>query len=245
MADIITSSVRSYFENLRAPSPATGLTRGIFSAFADGQPVESLWDAATPGMFTVPVCFSKYNWATIIDGYRFPQNGIFDSQPRNSIKNLPCSCGPWGRDTEAVWREVGIWKTDGKGRGYFKDYTVGKCGYQIYDKIQDPVERFVAYCHVDVHATMNYRIRKSGKHWQCRIITDLIKKLGYPSIHEMDPSVYHAIWCKVAFMASTQSKCKGYYEQPLRVVLNNMGTCPSMIEADEKMNEDEEIEDNE
>lgn len=235
VTDIIKSSVGSYTHDLRGKAPSTALATGIFNSLGKDHAVESLWDAATPGIFTVPVCFSKYNWATVIDGYRFPQNGIFDTQPRNSIKNMPCNCGPWGRDTKQLWKEVGIWDIDSKDRKYFKDYTAGKCGYQIYDKIKDPVERYVAYCRVNVHTDLNSKIRHAGKHWQCDIIIDAIERFGYPSVHEMDPEVYQAIYCKVAFMGSSRKKCRGY-RGPLGAILNRIGKNPPRIETREELN---------
>lgn len=221
VTDIIRSSVGSYTQGLRGKPPSEGLAVGVFNSLGNDHPVESLWDAAAPGMFTIPVCFSTHNWATVIDGYLFPQNGIFDTQPRNSIKNMPCNCGPWGKDTEELWKEIGIWDTDVKDRKYFKDYTAGKCGYQIYDKIKDPVERYVAYCRVNVHTDLNDRIRYAGKHWQCNIVIAAIEQFGYPSVHEMDPDVYQAIYCKVAFMSWSQKECRGY-EEPLGVILNKI-----------------------
>lgn len=238
VTDIIKSSVGSYTNGLRDKAPSAGLATGIFNSLGNDHAVESLWDAATPGIFTIPVCFSTYNWATVIDGYRFPQNGLFDTQPRNSIKNLPCNCGPWGKDTEKVWKEIGIWDTDVKHRKYFGDYTAGKCGYQIYDKIKDPVERYVAYCRVNVHTTLNFRIRHEGKHWQCDIIIAIIEQFKYPSVHEMDPEVYHAIYCKVAFMGSSRKDCKGY-EEPLGVILNRMGKNPPRVEIEGEANGNE------
>lgn len=183
ITDIITSSVSAYFDGVRGYGgrDMSALGRGIFSSLSADHNVESLWDPTTPGMFTVPVCFSKYNWATVIDGYRFPQNGLFDTQPRNSIKNLPCNCGPWGRDTEIVWKEIGLWNAGtGKDRKYFTDYTTSKCGYQIYDKIKDPIERYVAFCRVHVHGRMKDRIRYVGRDWQCNIVIDVLEKMGYP-----------------------------------------------------------------
>lgn len=183
ITDIITSSVSAYFDGVRGygDKDISAFGRGIFSSMSNDRNMESLWDPATPGMFTVPVCFSRYNWATVIDGYRFPQNGIFDTQPRNSIKNLPCNCGPWGRDTEAVWKEVGLWNADmGKDRRYFDDYTASRCGYQIYDKIKDPVERYVAFCRVHIHGRMKDRIRYVGQDWQCNIVIYVLERMGYP-----------------------------------------------------------------
>lgn len=232
VTDIITSSVRSYTQGPRGKSPSVGLAVGVFDSLGNGHAVESLWDAATPGIFTIPVCFSTHNWATIIDGYRFPQNGIFDTQPRNSIKNMPCNCGPWGKDTEKLWKEIGIWDTDIKDRKYFKDYTTGKCGYQIYDKIKDPVERYVAYCRVNVHTDLNDRIRYAGKHWQCNIIIAAIEQFGYSDVHEMDPYVYQAIYCKVVFMGSSRKECKGY-EEPLGVLLNKIIRNQTKAETEE------------
>ncbi|KAH0609857.1 uncharacterized protein H6S33_012403 [Morchella sextelata] len=233
ITDIITSSVQAYIHGIREITPTYSLTAGIFRSLRSDN-VGSLWDPTTPGMFTVPVCFSTHNWATVIDGYRFPINGHIDAQPRNSVKNLPCNCGPWGKDTEQVWKEVGLWNLDPNDR-WFNDYTTSKCGYQIYDKIEDPLEKYVAYCRVKVGTTWNFRIRSAGEHWNCPMVLNAIKKLGYPDVMDMkenDPDVYQALWCHAIHPGSSRKECKNYNE-PLSVTMVKLGKWGASEIADE------------
>lgn len=208
VTDIITSSVNAYFDDVRGTkSPALG-------SLGEHDPV-------APGVFNIPVCFSKYNWATVVDGYRFPKNIAFDVQPRHSIKNLPCNCGPWGRDTEQVWREVGLWSEKGsKDWRRFADYRE-KCGYQIYDKITDPVERYVAFCRVEIYGRIGGKVRPYGKDWDCDSVISVLERLGYPGLKDLAPQVYHALYCRVV-RHPKGSMCKGYKGQPLEELLNQM-----------------------
>jgi hypothetical protein len=189
---VITSSVQAYLTGVRDLEPSIANTLSHFSTFS-AKAFSTAFDPSTPGMFTLPVCFSIHNWATIIAGHSFPLNALHNITPRNPIKSIPCNCGPWGRDTQKVWTDLGI-RTPYHG---FKNLSVDKCGYQIFDRIKDTVERFVAYCRVDVRTTLAGRVRWPSRSGDCELVTKAVQRLGSAEELKRDrPEVHRALKCR-------------------------------------------------
>lgn len=95
-----------------------------------------------------------------------------DTNPHCRKKYLPCNCGPWGKDTEHVWKETGLW-THKHARGEYKKLL---CPRQIEEKIEDPLEKFVAYCRLEVRKTgLGGIIKRTGKHPLCDTIIETIE----------------------------------------------------------------------
>lgn len=203
IADIIKSSV------LGAKANSTSTPN---SDLFDPTKFAKSLDPATPGLFTIPVCFSAHPWSTVVDGHTRPNKWMHNVDMLNSIKALPCNCGPWGRDTEKVWREIGIWK-DSKPKK-FAAMTCINCGWQIRDKIRDKLERYVAFCRIDTHAIPNGRIRWKGKQPDCDTVTKLLDESGMPpeELKVKRPETYRALtcWARLERQTKRKSGCERY-----------------------------------
>ena len=203
IADIIKSSV------LGAKANSTSTPN---SDLLDPTKFAKSLDPATPGLFTIPVCFSAHPWSTVVDGHTRPNKWMHNVDMLNSIKALPCNCGPWGRDTEKVWREIGIWK-DSKPKK-FAAMTCINCGWQIRDKIRDKLERYVAFCRIDTHAIPNGRIRWKGKQPDCDTVTKLLDESGMPpeELKVKRPETYRALtcWARLERQTKRKSGCERY-----------------------------------
>ncbi|KAI5778517.1 hypothetical protein EDC01DRAFT_673507 [Geopyxis carbonaria] len=206
--DIIASSVRSD----QSYAHFQGLSLGDISSPSNFQAAVGL-NASLPGMFNIPVCLTPdHSWSTIVDGHHFPMNAYENSIPRNPIKNLPCYCGPWGRDTRRVWKQIPLeldsWEN-----------TVGHCGYQLYDRIEDKLERFVASCRLDMHAGMGGLTRFRGRAPECDVVTAIVDRLRLSPAHlkTQMPELYRALLCHTDMLSiSERDKCQAYLNRSLK-----------------------------
>ncbi|CUS12656.1 unnamed protein product [Tuber aestivum] len=188
--NIITSSVQSLLQEL-GRGEGRGSLDEILKATEGG--LISLGDPSIPGLFRLPVCFSRYNWNAQVTGWGI----LSDTDPNCPAKNFPCHCGPWGLETESVWREMGVGQ--GKKRG---NYAQNLCPRQISRKVEDPVERYMAYCALDIRRNtfttrVNGPFKYSGKDKYCVVFQGIIELKGYESIEDMDPEVKFAFACKI------------------------------------------------
>jgi hypothetical protein len=197
--DVIESSVRGYQDGSREDSGLLHQLTHPFTPQISREALETAVDPRSPGLFTIPVCFSKYGWSTVVDGHRWPMQWVHNLDMSNSIKSLPCNCGPWGRDTEQVWRELGIWGNHGKARAM----KCINCGWQIHDKIRDILERYVAFCRLGVRElpVRHVPLRVGDPHVHCDQVVGLIDEhfaeIGVEQLKRWHRPVYDAVLCFV------------------------------------------------
>lgn len=158
-----------------------------------GSGIESLQDASTPGLFHIPVCFSRYNWNTQTSGF----NTFCDTDSDCVAKSFPCDCGPWGADTESVWRKMGVW-----GSKKHDFYARDLCPKQIQNKIEDPLERYASYCRLGIRRNSPWTrvdgLRKfQGKDKYCEPILCTVEMQGAAAAAELNPEVAFSCMCKV------------------------------------------------
>lgn len=191
--DIIYSSVKTHLAgNLNEPFPPSVNLTNLESASS----AADLWSARSTGTFSLPVCISTHNWMT-------PVEPVFDitcdMNPHCRKKYLPCNCGLWGRDTEQVWKETGLW-THKDSRNEYKKLL---CPRQIEEKIEDPLEKFVAYCRLGVRKTgLGGTIKRTGEHPLCGVIINSIEA------HENSNSgvISNELWTKLGCAAGVIKK---------------------------------------
>lgn len=112
-----------------------------------------------------------------------------DANPHCRKKSLPCSCGLWGKDTEQVWRETGLWNH----KDARNEYKKLLCPRQIEAKIEDRLERFVAYCALGVRKTGG--IMRTGASPVCGTVIEEIEKHGNPDLESMSKELLLRLGC--------------------------------------------------
>lgn len=126
-----------------------------------------------------------------------------DTNPYCRKKNLPCNCGPWGKDTQKLWKETGLW-THKDARNEYKKQL---CPRQIEEKIEDPLEKFVAYCRLEVRKTgLGGIIKRTGKHPLCDAITEAIETQGDPSLGTISRDLRIRLECAAGVMKEKHCK---------------------------------------
>ncbi|KAL7269624.1 hypothetical protein RUND412_007698 [Rhizina undulata] len=200
-AAIIKSSVSTYMLGIENThnTDQSGAEPPLLSI---GPSADAISNPEFPGVFSIPVCLSPYNWNTQLDNY-----GIHDDlNPHSSKKNLPCYCGPLGSQTQQVWEAVGFSTSGAKDR-----YARELCPRQIKKKIQEPLERYVAMCRLEVRNS--HGIVKKGKDKFCDVVVKELEKMGFVSVsQEVDQEVAKAFMCKI--YRSKDSKCERYKNTP-------------------------------
>ncbi|KAI5838366.1 hypothetical protein DFP73DRAFT_635349 [Morchella snyderi] len=152
--------------------------------------------------FKIPVCVSDYNWNTPIDA------GLTCNTDINChAKNLPCHCGAWGKDTMSVWKDIGLTESI---HHHYHSATV--CPRQIRRRIHDDLERYVAFCKLDIRrgsskSRVDGHRRFQGGDRYCDVIVNYIESMPEdPVTHEtprsrdldkIDPSVKYAFLCHI------------------------------------------------
>jgi hypothetical protein len=167
---------------------------------------------STPGMFSIPVCFSDYDWNTPLElipknrkWYRLP---CIRGDDYCNEKVLPCFCGPWGSQTQAVWSSIGhIRRSPDSGH-----HDLKICARQIKAKIQDPLEAYVALCRLNIRRSMGDRVSgwyvdTSRKDQYCDDVLGIIERKGYKSVTDVEDDVKYAINCKIISDGAT---CRMY-----------------------------------
>jgi len=190
MQDIIVSSVLSQLQGLR-PGESAGSLSDILEATADG--FSTLDNPRLPGVFHLPICFSRQNWNTQVTGW----GTLCDTDPHCPAKNFPCICGAWGLETDFVWRGMGVGQDEKR-----SNYAQHLCPRQISRKVDDPLERYMAYCALDIRRTspttrVNGIIKYAGKDKYCSVFQGIIALKGYKSIEDVEPEVKFAFTCKI------------------------------------------------
>jgi hypothetical protein len=197
--DIITSSVRAHLIGI------TDYDTGSFDSTAE------ISDPSTPGVFTVPVCMTRYNWNAPIEPFTIGS----ELNPNSPAKHLPCSCGFWGDETEQVWRAIGLWDI------HPDEYRKTLCPRQLSTLTSDPLEKFVSNCRLDTKKSGG--IRRFGRDSRCDIITflfDELKRRGVPQ--DLPEPVKLAVWCRInKGWWSDLTQCKGVEsDTPYSEILN-------------------------
>lgn len=159
---------------------------------------DDLANPSTAGVFTVPVCISRHNWNNGIRDF----NNLDKLSPLTTKKNLPCSCGFWGDETEQVWRDIGIWDTN------LSYYRRELCPAQRKTHMKDPLEKYVNECRLDTRKSG--LVRKIGRDGLCDIVMATLEELRAQGIDEELPSyIRDLIWCRVQNGLFPDSTCKG------------------------------------
>ncbi|RPA89232.1 hypothetical protein L873DRAFT_704438 [Choiromyces venosus 120613-1] len=188
--DIITSSVLSKLQGIERGESGDSLSN-ILKSTKGG--LSSLSDPRNPGVFHIPICFSRQNWNTQVTGW----NTFCDTDPHCPAKNFPCFCGSWGKETDSVWRGMGVGQ-DNKRRNYVQHL----CPRQISRKVADPLERYMAYCALDIRRNtcgtrVNGLTKYAGKDKYCQLFESVMEHKGFESIMDMDPEIKFAFTCKI------------------------------------------------
>lgn len=184
--DIIYSSVKTHLAtNLNDVYPPSVNLTNLESPSTD----DDLWSSRSAGTFSIPVCISTHNWMA-------PVEPVFDitcdTNPHCRKKNLPCNCGPWGKDTEQLWKETGLW-THKAARSEYKKLL---CPRQIEEKIEDPLEKFVAYCRLGVRRTgLGGIIKRTGKHALCDTVIEAIETQEDPDLGTISSDLRTRLEC--------------------------------------------------
>lgn len=158
---------------------------------------DDLADPSATGVFTVPVCISRHNWNSGLRDF----NNFDKLTPWTSKKNLPCSCGFWGDETEQVWRDMGIWDIN------LSYYRKELCPAQRRRHMTDPLEKYVNECRLDTRK--NGLIRKVGRDGLCDIVMATLEVLRAQGIDEELPKdIRDLIWCRVQNGLFPDSACQ-------------------------------------
>lgn len=211
--DIITSSVRGHLlgtsENAHTIlQEITAASDPTFSLTS----IKKALDPSTPGLFNIPVCISDHNWATVVDGHHPPGKWVHNLDMTNTIKSLPCNCGLWGNDTKRVWQDLALWSPNKN----FKSMTCINCNWQIFYRIKEPLEMYVAACRLEFKLPqLAFPFAKAGKHSECDTITRLIDASGSTpkQFTENYPEIYRALVCWLRIVPGHRSKFCSKYQQ--------------------------------
>lgn len=156
--------------------------------------LDSLRDPRAADHFKIPVCMSTHNWNTRLDGW----NTFCDTSKYCTAKNLPCQCGPSGRDTQSLWEEVGIWNSP-----EHDYYSATLCPRQIQKKISDPLERYIAYCYLGIKRRgcrgnrVNGPRRYQGRDRYCDVITKTVESQKNGLVSDLDPETRFMFLCQI------------------------------------------------
>lgn len=196
-SDILISSFYSHTLGLQDVQLASNL-----SVLNAGPTVEQAADPSVPGMFTLPVCLSTYNWNSQTN-----KEGLLnDLDPYNTRKALPCYCGPLGADTVTIWHAMGITGTVATQK-YAKDF----CPAQIRMKIKDWLERYVAYCRLGIRTGNIMKGIKMGRDGLCEVVVRELESKGVKSTLQLEPEHREAFRCKIQGNFK-DLKCKPYLD---------------------------------
>lgn len=201
-SDIITSSFYSHILGLKDVQIASNL-----SVLNTGPTVEQAADPSVPGMFTLPVCLTTYNWNS-----RTNKEGLLDDLNWWSTRKvLPCHCGALGADTVNVWHAMGI-----TGTAATQKYAKVFCPTQIHMRIKDWLERYVAYCRIGIRIGGVSKRVKAGRDGLCELVINELESKGVASTLQLEPEHREAFKCKIT--ESRKNKCKPYLQSPISSV---------------------------
>lgn len=207
-SDIIISSVRSALENLED-----------FRIKKDGQPLlsteaTSLSDiakASTPGTFKVPVCYSDYNWNTPLKTTKknkWWQVSCSRDDPYCHEHKLPCYCGPWGSQTQSVWKAMGI-------AGGFTQKQI--CGRNIASRVSNPLEHYVALCRLNIHRNLgilgswiNGWVVFKDADKNCDKVIGILENFKFGTFEEIPSDIKWVMYCKVLGTLGDETRCDAY-----------------------------------
>jgi hypothetical protein len=151
-----------------------------------GPTSEFVTDPSTPGMFSIPVCVTPYNWNGHTTGYSWGD----DISLYSAKKSLPCYCGAMGNETQAVWSAM---RLDVSGRR--GEYLTMLCPRQITYKIKNPLERYVAKCRLGVKKVG--KIHHQMKDHLCDVVIHELEKHGIEKIEDVTDEQTFVAMCKI------------------------------------------------
>jgi len=189
--DITTSSFltrlyRLYPDSTSTPSEDPGFPLLNTRTIAFGPGSQFVTDPGNPGMFSIPVCVSPYNWNGHTNGY-----SVLDDVNVNSAKkSLPCYCGPLGAETSAIWSAL---RLDVSGKR--KEYLTHLCPRQIAAKMTNPLERYIAKCRLGIKKIGALHYEK--KDHLCDVVLYELVKHGIQDIHQLTDQQVVVAMCKI------------------------------------------------
>lgn len=137
---------------------------------------------------------SAHNWNTRLDGW----NTFCDTSRHCTAKNLPCHCGASGRDTLALWEDIGI--SESPQRDF---YSATLCPRQIQKKISDPLERYVAYCNLGIKrrgsggSRVDGARRYQGRDKYCDVIVKAVETQAHGLVSELPLEMKFMFKCQI------------------------------------------------
>jgi hypothetical protein len=226
-ADIIISSYLASSQSLLGSEPSSHL--GDAATLAWGPDASFATDPTTPGMFTLPVCDTPYNWNGQTAGYSISD----DTNPYSARKSLPCYCGPLGNETRAVWAAM---RLDVSARR--KEYLENLCPRQIDAKLDSELERFVAKCRLGVKA-----LGLGGGHWAvleplCEVVIRELERRGVRGIGDLEQGVEEVMLCKILRKGK---KCAGVKDTPISEAWREAGVVGEEVPEEKRVVGMEEV----
>lgn len=167
-----------------------------------GPSAEFITDPTTPGMFSIPVCNTPYNWNGPTHGYSYND----DTNLWSSRKSLPCYCGSLGNETQMVWAAMRL-DISGKRR----EYMTMLCPRQIDNKIKNPLERYVAKCRLGIKKKAGINFMKQDH--LCDVLIDELEARGIEEIGQVSKEETEVLMCKVH--QKSGGKCSKYRDTPI------------------------------
>ena len=169
--------------------------------------INDIADASAAGVFSLPVCYSDYNWNTPLHLTRpkrkWWQPACSPIDPYCHEKVPPCYCGPWGSQTMTVWDRIGFpqAKPD-RGRA-----ERALCAGLIKKTITNPLEAYVAYCRLGIRRLNSWSVDKSRPDKHCRDVIGILERRSYRSPDNIEPDVKYTLYCKIR---GDGRRCKMY-----------------------------------
>jgi hypothetical protein len=167
-----------------------------------GPTAEFISDPSTPGMFSLPVCNTPYNWNGQTNGYTIHD----DTNPWSARKSMPCYCGSLGNETQQVWSAMRLDISKMKG-----EYLRMLCPRQIGKKIKSPLERWIARCRLGIRK--KGIVHLIGKELLCDVVISQLKKRGITEIGQLSEEESTGLICKIRQTA--EAKCKRFRKTPI------------------------------
>lgn len=202
-ADIIKSS---FLTQRHTPAEAAVDELPTVQSLAWGPGADFITDPTTPGLFSLPVCSTPYNWNGPTNGYTYSD----DLNPWSARKSLPCYCGALGNETQRVWAAMRL-GTAGKRR----EYLTMLCPRQIENKIKNPLERYLALCGLGVtRNALGVHLMEPDK--LCAVLRDELESRGVAAIEQLTKEQTSVLLCKVHQKADR--KCSRFRKTPISEV---------------------------
>lgn len=198
--DIIKSS---FLTQRHTPAEAVVDELPTVQSLAWGPGVDFITDPTTPGLFSLPVCNTPYNWNGPTNGYTYSD----DLNPWSARKSLPCYCGALGNETQRVWAAMRLGAA-----GKRREYLTMLCPRQIENKIKNPLERYLALCGLGVKKNaVGVHLMETDQ--LCAVLRDELESRGVAAIEQLSKEQTAVLLCKVHQKAGR--KCSKFRKTPI------------------------------